>query len=77
MARKLSSKEHTLFNTETTMKKTYIAPTATEVILTSEASLLTGSIKADIDGTGDGEDDVYFESNQRGWSSESWSNQED
>lgn len=77
MARKLSSNEYTSKYTETTMKKTYIAPTATEVILTSEASLLTGSIKADIGGTGDGEDDVYFESNQRGWSAESWSSQED
>lgn len=77
MARKLSSNAHTFLNTETTMKKTYIAPAATEVILTSEASLLTGSIKADINGTGDGEDDVYFESNQYGWSASSWSSNED
>lgn len=54
------------------MKKLYIAPKASEIVLEIEDVLLTGSIHANIEETGDGEDDVTFESNEKGWSAGEW-----
>lgn len=59
------------------MKKIYIVPQSSEVTLQTEEVLLSGSIQVSIDEAGNGEDDVFFESNQRGWSSDAWTANED
>lgn len=54
------------------MKKIYIAPKASEILMVTEDVMLTGSIHANIEETGDGEDGVEFESNGKGWSAGEW-----
>lgn len=58
------------------MNKTYIAPQSQTISFLSENVILTGSIVENIDSTGEGLDNVELESNQRGWSSESWTNED-
>lgn len=59
-----------------TMNKTYIAPQSQTISFNTENVILTGSIVENIDSTGEGLDNVELESNQRGWSSESWTNED-
>ena len=55
------------------MKKTYIIPeTYTLEIVARESMLLTASNKESVDV--EGEDNVVFESQKRGWSAENWKN---
>lgn len=58
------------------MNKTYIAPQSPTISFNTENVILTGSIVENIDSTGEGLDNVELESNQRGWSSESWTNED-
>ena len=55
------------------MNKTYIAPQSQTISFNTKNVILTGSIVENIDRTGEGLDN---ESNQRGWSSESWTNED-
>lgn len=55
------------------MKKTYIIPeTYTLEIVARESMLLTASNKESVDV--EGEDNVVFESQKRGWNSDLWKN---
>lgn len=58
------------------MNKTYIAPQSQTISFNTESVILSGSIVEDINSTGTGLDNVELESNQRGWSSESWTNED-